>query len=201
MASLLLPEKPHGGPLRSGLGNGHNRTQAGVARHTLPPIHLARSTGLRRCQTVYYPTNPTHTVGSCAESLACARSGHHSLPPLSVGELPVSHRAHHRWDCVHPLLRLLPTERREEGMSTQRPAATRKGKQTVGRQKTPNAARRAPRNRAQAFLDSPTQTTDQPPDYGPEQARDRTDPLAVWRQPRPMTRSRPLISPARPMTP
>ena len=37
----------------------------------------------------------------------------------------------------------------------------------VGRQKTPNAERRAPRNRAQASLDSPTKTTEQPTDYGP----------------------------------
>ena len=59
---------------------------------------------------------------------------------------------------------------------TQRPAATRRGKQTVGRQKTPNAARRAPRNRPNASFDSPTKTTEQPPDYGPEQSRDRIDP-------------------------
>ena len=102
------------GYLRSGLGNGQNRTQTGAARHTLSPIHLARSTGLRRRQTGCYPTDLAHTEGSCAESLACARSGHHSLPPLSVGELPASHRAHHRWDYLHPLLRLLPAERREK---------------------------------------------------------------------------------------
>ena len=43
----------------------------------------------------------------------------------------------------------------ERSMNTQRPAATRKGKQTVGRQNTPNAGRRAPKNRAQASSSAP----------------------------------------------
>ena len=40
------------------------------------------------------------------------------LPPLSVGELSVRRRAHHRWDYLHPLLRLLPTERGEKARTS-----------------------------------------------------------------------------------
>ena len=50
------------------------------------------------------------------------------------------------------------TANEPEARSTtiQKPAATRRGKQMGGRQKTPNAGRRAPRNRTQTFLDCPT---------------------------------------------
>ena len=58
--------------------------------------------------------NPPHPERGCAESLAGTRGDHHPLPPLSVGELPATRSTHHRWDHLHPLLRVLPTNRRQE---------------------------------------------------------------------------------------
>ena len=53
----------------------------------------------------------------CAESPAGSRGCDHPLPPLSIGELPVTHGACHRWDHIHTLLRVLPTNRRQKAWS------------------------------------------------------------------------------------
>ena len=112
-SAFLLPKKPHGRLFWSGLGDSQECTQAGVTRHPLSPLHLAGPTGLHRRQARRHSTNPPHPERGCAKSLAGALGDHHPLPPLSVGELPATRRTHHRWDHLHPLLRVLPTNRRQ----------------------------------------------------------------------------------------